>query len=133
MNRILAAAVALAASSAFAGPLQIYTENNRPFNFEEGGAVKGTATETVQALLKKAGLEAKITVMDWDDAYAKVQATKDACLYSTARVEARERLFKWYGPIAQNTWALYGASAFDSSKVKTARDARFFKIGSVSK
>ncbi|QJR10741.1 hypothetical protein DSM104443_01810 [Usitatibacter rugosus] len=52
------------------------------------------------------------------------------CIFSTARVEAREKLFKWYGPIADNTWALYGLPSFDK-KLAAARDARFYKIGSV--
>lgn len=130
MKCLLACAALAATSAAAAAPLQLVTENNPPFNFADGKDVKGTSTEAVRALLAKAGLEANITVMKWDDAYTKAQASANTCIYSTARVENREKLFKWFGPIATNHWALYAAPAFDKP-IKVARDARFFKIGAV--
>ena len=130
MKRLLAAASLAAACAAGAAPLHLVTEDNPPFNFAEGKEVKGVATQAVRALLAKAGLEADITVMKWDDAYNKAQASANTCLYSTARLPNRERLFKWYGPIATNHWALYSLPTFDK-KIATARDARFFKIGGV--
>ena len=130
MKRLLALAALAATSAALAAPLQLVTENNPPFNFADGKDVKGTSTEAVRALLAKAGLEAKITVMKWDDAYTKAQASANTCIYSTARVENREKLFKWFGPIATNNWALYAAPTFDKP-IKEARDARFFKIGAL--
>ncbi len=69
-------------------------------------------------------------MLKWDDAYAKAQASANTCIYSTARVENREKLFKWFGPIATNHWSLYAAPTFDKP-IKVARDARFFKIGAV--
>jgi polar amino acid transport system substrate-binding protein len=130
MKRLLAFAALAATSAALAAPLQLVTENNPPFNFADGKDVKGTSTEAVRALLAKAGLEAKISVMKWDDAYTKAQASANTCIYSTARVENREKLFKWFGPIATNHWALYAAPSFDKP-IKEARDARFFKIGAL--
>ncbi len=130
MKRLIACAALAATSAAVAAPLQLVTENNPPFNFADGKDVKGTSTEAVRALLAKAGLEAKITVMKWDDAYTLAQASANTCIYSTARVDNREKLFKWFGPIATNHWALYALPAFDKP-IKVARDARFFKIGAV--
>ena len=130
MKRLLALAALAATSTALAAPLQLVTENNPPFNFADGKDVKGTSTEAVRALIAKAGLEANITVMKWDDAYSKAQASANTCIYSTARVENREKLFKWFGPIATNNWALYALPAFDKP-IKVTRDARFFKIGAV--
>jgi polar amino acid transport system substrate-binding protein len=127
--RLLIAALG-ATTAAAAAPLQIVTENNPPFNYAEGTEVKGVATAAVRELLAKAGVESTITVLKWDDAYKKAQTNANTCIFSTARVEAREKVFKWYGPIAENTWALYGLPTFDK-KLATARDARFYKIGSV--
>lgn len=126
---LFAAAVA-ATTSATAAPLRILTENNPPFSYNSGTELKGIATTAVRDMLSAAGIEATFTVMKWEDAYAKAQSTANTCIYGTARTEAREKLFAWYGPLAQNTWALYGLPSFDK-KVATARDARFYKIGSV--
>lgn len=130
MKRLLAWATLALAPVAMAAPLELVTENSPPFNFAEGKEVKGTATAAVRDLLAKAGLQANITVLKWDDAYKKAQSSANTCIYSTARVENRERLFKWYGPVATNTWALYGAPGFNKP-IATARDARFFKIGAL--
>jgi polar amino acid transport system substrate-binding protein len=130
MKRLLALAALAATSAAHAAPLQLVTENNPPFNFAEGKEVKGTATAAVRELLAKAGVEATITVMKWDDAYAQAQKSANTCVYSTARVENRENIFKWYGPLAENNWALYALPTF-SKPVPTLADARFFKIGAV--
>lgn len=130
MKSLLACTALTLAAAAHAAPLQLVTEHNPPFNFAEGKEVKGTATEAVKALLAKAGVQGTITLLKWDDAYTKAQASANTCIYSTARVENREKLFKWFGPIGTNHWALYALPSFNKP-LATARDARFFKIGSV--
>jgi polar amino acid transport system substrate-binding protein len=130
MKRLLACAALALAPAVLAAPLQLVTENNPPFNFAEGKEVKGTATTAVRELLSKAGIEAQITVMKWDEAYNKAQASANTCIYSTARVENREKIFKWFGPLATNNWALYALPTF-SKPIPTVADARFFKIGAV--
>jgi polar amino acid transport system substrate-binding protein len=116
--------------AAAAAPVQLLTENNPPFNYADGKQVKGTAAKVVQDLFAKAGIESTIAVGAWNASYQKAQSTANACIFSTARVESRERLFRWIGPIATNTWALYGLPTFDKP-IATARDARFFKVGAV--
>ncbi len=118
------------ATGASATTLQVVTENNAPFNFQEGKAVMGTSTAAVRDLLAKAGVEANIYVLKWDDAYSRAQKNANTCVYSTVRVENREKLFKWYGPIGTNVWALYGLPTFDK-QLASVSDARFYKIGGV--
>jgi polar amino acid transport system substrate-binding protein len=130
MIRIAALAASLAAATAVAAPLQIFTEHNPPFNFVEGKDIKGTATDAVRAMLAKAGVEATIAIGKWDEAYTKTQTAANTCIYSTARLDSREKIFKWFGPVASTTWALYGLPTFDK-KIEATRDARFFKIGGV--
>ena len=118
------------ATGAIGAPLQVVTENNPPFNFQEGKEVMGTSTAAVKEMLAKAGVEAKFSVLKWDDAYARAQKNANTCIYSTVRVENREKLFKWYGPIGTNAWALYGLPSFDKT-LSGVGDARFYKIGGV--
>jgi polar amino acid transport system substrate-binding protein len=77
----------------------------------------------VRELLKRAGVEGTVKVGLWDAGYGAAQANANACVFATARVESREKLFRWFGPIAQNTWVLYALPSFDK-KIATTRDAR---------
>ena len=130
MNRTIALLLASAACATWAKPLQIVTEQNPPFNYQEGKDIKGTSTEAVRALLAKAGVEGKFALMKWNEAYERAQRNANTCIYSTSRVENREKIFKWYGPIARDVWALYALPSFNKP-VATASEARFYKIGAV--
>jgi len=70
--------------------------------------------------------------MPWEKAYIAVQVDKETCLYSTARLENRERLFFWIGPIATNKWVLISKSDF-AGTVKKVEDARRYRVGVVAK
>jgi polar amino acid transport system substrate-binding protein len=70
--------------------------------------------------------------MPWEQAYVAAQRDKETCIYSTARLENRERLFTWIGPIATNQWVLIGKSDFAGS-VKKVEDARKYRVGVVAK
>jgi polar amino acid transport system substrate-binding protein len=120
----------VAATGASAASLQVVTENNPPFNFQEGKDVMGTSTAAVRDLLARAGVDAKFYVLKWNDAYSRTQKNANTCIYSTVRVENREKLFKWYGPIGTDAWALYALPSFDKTLSGVA-DARFYRIGGV--
>ena len=51
-------------------------------------------------------------MLPWDEAYVRAQAEKNTCIFATARLENRERLFLWVGPLANNLWALYAKGDF---------------------
>ena len=130
MKRPLALLLLAAATGASAASLQVVTENNPPFNFQEGKEVMGTSTAAVRDLLARAGVEATFYVLKWDDAYSRAQKNANTCIYSTVRTANREKLFKWYGPIGTNAWALYALSSFDKT-LASVSDARFYRIGAV--
>lgn len=131
MKKLVLLASALLAIPAQAVTLELVTENNPPVSYAEGDAVKGTAADAVRDLVAKAGVDSKMTVMTWDKAYAQAQSKPNTCVFGTARLKNRENIFKWYGPVATNTWALYALPTLDTKKIKKAGDARFFKVGAV--
>ena len=51
-------------------------------------------------------------------------------MYSTARLESRENLFKWIGPVAKSKWALYALPGFKGTIAKV-KDASKFRVGGV--
>lgn len=127
---LLAFGLTMAAPAAHA--LKLLTEENPPFNYTEQGKVVGLSTEIVSELGKRSGIALEIQSMPWEKAYIAVQADKETCLYSTVRLDNRERLFFWIGPIATNKWVLIGKGDF-AGNVKTVEDARRYRVGVVAK
>ena len=102
--------------------LVFLTENYAPLNFEEDGALKGIAVEALVEMFNM--VDTTKTIKDiqlwpWARSYKTVLNKKNTVLFSMARSEAREKLFKWVGPIAP------------SHVVIIAKKSRGIKIGSV--
>ena len=49
--------------------INVVTENTFPLQYLEGEAVKGPATELLEAVLQQAGVEYQIQVLPWARAY----------------------------------------------------------------
>ena len=111
--------------------LTLLTEENAPFNYTEGGRLTGMSSDIVAEMAKRAGVTVQTQSQAWERAYQTAQADKDTCVYSTARLENRERLFQWVGPFATNRWAVFGKSDF-AVPVKNITDLRKLKIGGVA-
>ena len=82
------------------------TEEYPPFNFTADGKRQGIATDTLVEMLKLAGsnqTRADIAFLPWARAYNLAVNKQNVLLYSTTRTEAREKLFKWVGPILKSS------------------------------
>lgn len=132
MTRALLTLLGLVLATSGAHALTLVTEENPPFNYTEQGKVVGLSTEIVTELGKRSGVPLQIKSMAWEDAYVAAQRDKDTCIYSTARLENRERLFTWIGPIATNQWVLIAKSDF-AGAVSKVEDARKYRVGVVAK
>jgi polar amino acid transport system substrate-binding protein len=134
-GRALALLTALGAAAMAAMPaaaLILLTEENPPFNFTDKGKLQGSAAEIVRDMVARAGVSGAFEVLPWDTAYVRAQGQKDACLFATARLENRERLFLWVGPIATSPWAVFGKSDF-GLPVRSVKDLAPYKIGTVQR
>ena len=135
--RIAAAflAVALLPARGGAADLQVMTEENAPFNFTEGGVLKGIGVDLLAAAMREAGRTfdpAAIRVVPWARAYDTVRETPDTMLFSMARTAEREPLFAWVGPILQvqigvlalreRRIAIASAADLASYRIATVRD-----------
>src|SRR5215470_8664138 len=132
MARVLLTLLALTLATPGAQALTLVTEENPPFNYTEQGKVVGLSTEIVTELVKRSGMPLQIKSMPWEQSDLAAQRDKETCIFSTARLENRERLFSWIGPIATNQWVLIGKSDFAGS-VKSVGDARRYRVGVVAK
>ncbi len=114
-----------------ANAIDITTENNPPFNYQDGERVSGMVTEIVLEMGKRAGVPMTIQVLPWPRAYQTALKHRDSCVYSTVRLPERETSFKWIGPLAINKWALFARSDFNK-RIATIEDAKTYRIGGVS-
>jgi polar amino acid transport system substrate-binding protein len=127
--RTLLAAAALACAPAHA--LTLITEENPPLNFTDGGRLTGFATEVVTEMGRRAKVPLKFEVMAWSKGYPMAQGGKDHCIYSTARLPARERSFQWVGPVAFNRWGVFARQDF-AGKIGALDDLKPHRIGAVT-
>lgn len=102
-------------SSVSAQQLRIYTSQEPPLNFSEvydedaiyNNSVTGLATDVVREIIKRTKTDAKIELVPWARGYTNAQKQENAVIYSIARLEQRENLFHWVGPIAKQNAILY--------------------------
>ena len=107
---ILVLALSARAESATQLNQLIYiTEDYPPYNYVEDGQLTGKAVTLLLIASRLAGspvhLE-NIDVMPWARGYHETLNGKNRVLFSTSRSPAREQLFKWAGPIADEQIAL---------------------------
>jgi len=113
--------------------LRIVTEELPPFNFEKDSEVRGISTDVLLKILGMAGAPAErsaIEILPWPRAYRTVQEEAGTVLYSAARTEEREPLFKWVGPISTVTIGLI-APKKKNIVIGSIEDARKYRIGSI--
>lgn len=113
-----------------ASALTLTTEEYPPLNFSTDGGktVSGLSTDVMREVAKRTGINTTIGLYPWQRAYKEAQDSKDTCVYSTTRTEAREKLFKWVGPLAPSTWILF-AKADSPIALTTLDDAKKYKVG----
>jgi polar amino acid transport system substrate-binding protein len=134
MNRVTASRLAVAvvatllAGAASAQNLRLVTEESYPFQYMENKKLTGMAVDVVSEMAKRAGVPVEHELMSWKDAYERAQRDRNTCVYSTARLENRERLFHWVGPIVENRWAAF-AKAGATQKPKALGDLRYVRVG----
>jgi polar amino acid transport system substrate-binding protein len=113
-----------------AGALTLTTEEYPPFNFSKDGGktITGSATDVMNEVLKRTGIKATISLYPWERAYQSALDDKNTCVYSATRTEAREKLFKWVGPLASDSWTLY-AKADSPITAASLDDVKKYSIG----
>jgi polar amino acid transport system substrate-binding protein len=115
-------------TAAGAQTIQLVTEDAYPFQHLEQRQLTGMAVEVVAEMFKRAGVPHNDELLSWKDAYDRAQLYPNTCIYSTARTENRERLFKWVGPIVENKWAAFAKKGF-KGRLAAPADFKDYRIG----
>jgi polar amino acid transport system substrate-binding protein len=128
LKTLFAAASLLATCAVQAQALHLVTEEAFPFQYLENRVLKGMSVDIISEMAERSGVKVEHEVLSWKDAYDRAQRDRNTCVYSTARIENRERLFKWVGPIVENRWSVFGKKDM-KQKPKTLADLRFIRVG----
>ena len=105
---LLTGCLALFSSSiCSAADLTAYTEEWPPYNYSEGGEIKGISTDVLRAACAIAKLDCDIHMVPWARAYKTAGRTPNTMVYTTARKPSREQEFIWIGPILPRTTWVY--------------------------
>ena len=125
----IVALLAVASAQAGAQTITLTTEDYPPFNFSTDGGktMTGSATDVMNEVLKRTGIKATISLLPWERAYNDALKNKDTCVYSATRTEAREKLFKWVGPLAADSWTLF-AKQDSTITAKSLDDVKKYTI-----
>lgn len=127
---------ALCLTAVSAEPVQtftIMTEEWNPYNFQKDGVQTGISTDILVLMLKEIDSSqgrGDIKALPWARAYLKIQKEPNTLLFTTARTQDREGLFKWVGPIFSIEYNIY---ALKTKKVvvNSFEALRTYDIGTV--
>lgn len=115
----------------FVFSFEVMTENYPPFNYKDkNGKITGITTDIVNEIMKDTQEDYPIKMMPWARAYKSIINKPNKVLFSMTRTPKREYLFKWVGPIANNSFVFYARSDSKISidTLDEAKDEKY-KIG----
>lgn len=90
---------------------QLVTEEWAPYNYRENEHITGMATEVVRAIMALTGDDFEIRMRPSMRATRVLQTQPRTIMYSMFRTSERESLFKWVGPIAEESIYPYQLAA----------------------
>ncbi|MBX9756978.1 MAG: transporter substrate-binding domain-containing protein [Pseudomonadaceae bacterium] len=114
-------------------PLTYLTEAYPPYNFSDNNILRGIAVDLLVLASQQTEQpvqRSQIRLMPWARSYRTVLKTANSVLFSTARTPAREKLFKWAGPIASNRVVLL-AKKSRGIHIDFVTDLQHYRIGSI--
>lgn len=110
--------------------VDIVTEDWRPYSFEEGGELKGSATEIVVKTVERAGLRYQIAVYPWARGYKKALSHKNTLIYALADSPSRRRMFHFVGAVAPvDSYYFYRLASRDDIQARTLEDVKNYRVG----
>lgn len=115
--------------------LTLMTEYFPPFNYKEDHELKGISVDIMERMLEMSGSHLTrddIHLLPWARAYRNILERPHTVLFLMNRNKAREKLFKWVGPVIPAMYVLI-AKKDRGIRIKTLEDLKKYRIGVVSK
>lgn len=128
MRSLIASIFALLATTAFADPLKLVTEEYPPYSYRDGAILKGSSIDQVNLLMKDAGLDHTVEIIPWARALALAEKQPDHCVFTAAHNAERDPNFKWVEPLLAGRTLLIRKSGA-SVNPQNLDEARQFLVG----
>jgi len=109
--------------------LQVLTEVWAPYNFIENDKPVGLSTELVKAVLQRANIDYELKILPWKRAYLYALNQPNTLIFTITKTRAREKIFKWIGPIYPRKAYFYKLKNRTDIKVKNFEDLKKYHIG----
>lgn len=100
-----------------ATPYQVVTEEWAPYNYQDNNRLTGMTTEIVQAIMARTGDDFEMLLLPSMRASYVLKQRPKTIMYSMFRTPEREPLYKWVGPIVEESihaWQLSSAPPLDT-------------------
>lgn len=97
----------LLGSGAAAEPYQVVTEEWAPYNYVENSQLTGMTTEIVRAIMAQTGDDFEVVLQPSMRATQILRTRPKTIMFSLFRTPEREPLYKWVGPIVEESIHAY--------------------------
>ncbi|WP_196772892.1 substrate-binding periplasmic protein [Pseudodesulfovibrio alkaliphilus] len=112
-----------------ADDLHVMTERYPPFSYQVDGEPRGFCVDLVRRILDRLGLEdTEIIFYPWARAYRALQEEDGRVLFPLSRSPAREHLFRFVGPVFEDTLYFYARRGAEL-EIASLDDAR--RVGAI--
>lgn len=111
--------------------IRIAASEYKPYNYEVDGHITGISAEVVRAVLKQAGIDARIRIYPWPRAYKMALEGPNTLIFPIARLDQREALFKWVGTVSPAHTYFYKLRTRTDIRMTALKDARNYRVGCV--
>ena len=116
-------------SSAFSEHVyKVYTEEFPPYNYIKNGQLIGENVDMVNRVFKQLNVTPEFIVLPWARTYLHALTTPNTLIFSMARNEEREKLFKWVGALEGIESCLYSLTGRNDIQLSNLEEAKAFKV-----
>lgn len=121
---LLVGALPATAFSQDLSQLRVITSVFPPYSFEQNNEVKGVAVNVIRKAFGKLGISPEIEIYPWARAIHTLRQTPNAVLFSVARSQEREAMFKWAGTVIDFDVHIYRKSERNDIDIKRLEDLK---------
>lgn len=109
--------------------LHLVTEHLPPYQIViKNEVISGFAIDVIKEIMERSHYSYTLNSYPWTRSYKLAQQKVDHCIFSMVRMESREKLFKWVGPISfVNQTSLWGLQDREI-EVKNLEDAKKYTV-----
>lgn len=128
----LACVLMCIARDSYSADFRIITEVFPPYNYCKSGQAAGLSVDIINEALARLGDDKRIEFLPWNRAYLLALEEPNILIFTIARTQEREELFKWIAPINRRVMTLYKLAERQDVSVSSVAELKNYVIGTNS-